>query len=74
MLKKLYIDISLLKALDQILSLAEFLKGLLANKRKLKELEMPSLDEEFSVILMKSFPLSLSLNIIVSTFFVLLVT
>ena len=55
-------------------SLAKFLKGLLANKRKLKEFKMPSLNKDFSIILMKSFLLSLSLNIIVSTFFVLLVT
>ena len=54
--KKLQINILFAKALDQMSSYTKFMKGLLTKKRKLKEDEKITLNEECSPIVQRKLP------------------
>ncbi|XP_063937996.1 uncharacterized protein LOC135147890 [Daucus carota subsp. sativus] len=54
--KKLQINIPFAEALEQMLSYAKFMKGILSRKLKLKELETVALIEECSAVLQQKLP------------------
>ena len=55
-LKKLYINISSIEALQQMASYAKFLKDILSNKRRLKEYETVALSGECSAFIQNKLP------------------
>lgn len=52
-LKKLTINISFAKALEQMPSYARFMKLILSKKKRLEEFEMIALNEEYSAVLQR---------------------
>ncbi|XP_022008472.1 uncharacterized protein LOC110907860 [Helianthus annuus] len=56
MIKKLYVDIPFLEALAKMSRFAKFLKGLLLNKKKIKDLSIVTLSEECFAMISNKLP------------------